>query len=68
MPKLHESMQDMLQKRSVPDGWAMGIIAFLPKAARMAPVAKLRPIALQDVQKKWVMTVVSYSLSKIFNN
>ena len=37
----------------------------IPKAAGLASIAKLCPIALQNVKKKWMMTVVAMQLKQV---
>ena len=40
------------------DDWGVGIINNIPKVAGTCVIAKLRPIALQAVKKKWLMTIL----------
>ena len=37
----------------------------IPKAAGLASIDKLRPIALQNVKKKWLMTLVAMQIEQI---
>ena len=49
----------------LPDGWEPRLIDMIPKAAGLAAVSKLRPIALQNVEKKWMMTIVTLQIEQI---
>ena len=50
---------------SLPEGWETGLINMIPKAAGLASIDKLRPIALQNVKKKWLMTIVAMQIEQI---
>ena len=50
---------------SLPEGWETGLINMIPKAAGLASSDKLRPIALQNVSKKWLMTIVAIRIEQI---
>ena len=49
-----------------PARWELGLINCNRKALGLAAVSKLRPIALQDVKKKWIMNIVSLQIEQIF--
>ena len=37
----------------------------IPKAADLAFTGKLRPIALQNVKKKWMMTIIAKQVGQV---
>ena len=48
-----------------PEAWNKGIIKCIPKTAGAATVEKLRPIALQQLKKKWFMTALLIQVEDI---
>ena len=48
-----------------PEDWNKGIIRCIPKTAGAATVEKLRPIALQQLKKKWFMTALLIQVEDI---
>ena len=44
----------------------MGIINSIPKVAGTCVIAKLRPIAPQAIEKKWLMTILCIQVEQIF--
>ena len=48
------------------EDWGLGIINSIPKVAGSCVNAKLRPIALQAVKKKWLMTILCLQVEQIF--
>ena len=63
---MHEIAQSSLSNGHLPPGWEMGLINCIPKSVGLATVSKVRPIALQDVKKKWIMNVVSLQIEQHF--
>ena len=47
-------------------GWELGLINYIPKACGLAAISKLRPIALHDVKRQWIMNIVSHQIEQIF--
>ena len=48
------------------DNWGVGIINSIPKVAGTCMITKLRPIALQEVKKKWLKTILCIQVEQIF--
>ena len=48
------------------EDWGLGIINSIPKVAGSCAIAKLKPIALQAVKKKWLMTILCLQVEQIF--
>ena len=48
------------------DDWGMGIINSIPKVAGTCMITKLRPITLQEVKKKWLMTILCIQVEQMF--
>jgi hypothetical protein len=55
---MHDLVQEAFREGKLPNGWELGLINCIPKTAGPAAIDKLRPIALQDIKKKWFMTIV----------
>ena len=65
-PLMFEIAQDSFSQGSLPPLWDLGLINCIPKAAGLMMVSKLRPIALQDIKKKWLMNIVCLQVEQIF--
>ena len=48
------------------EDWGLGILNSITKVAGSCAIAKLRPIALQAVKKKWLMTILCLQVGQIF--
>ena len=55
---MHDLVQEAFREGKLPNGWELGLINCIPKTAGPAAIDKLRPIALQDIKKKWFMTII----------
>ena len=71
--KLHEffseRMLEILQQAQedghFPEAWNKGPISCIPKIAGASTVEKLRPIALQQLKKKWFMRALLIQVEDI---
>ena len=64
-PLMFQLCDTAFNSGSLPAGWETGLINMIPKAAGLASIDKLRPIALQNVKKKWLMTIVAMQIEQI---
>ena len=64
-PLMFQLCDTAFNSGSLPEGWETGLINIIPKAAGLASIDKLRPNALQNVKKKWLMTIVAMQIEQI---
>ena len=62
---MHDLVQVAFEEGELSSGWELGLINCNPKTAGPAAVDKLRPIALQDIKKKWFVTVWLCMVEKV---
>ena len=65
-PAMLEIAQHCFTDGTFFEDWGLGIINSIPKVAGSCVIAKLRPIALQAVKKKWLMTILCLQVEQNF--
>ena len=65
-PAMLEIAQHCFTHGTFFEDWGLGIINSIPKVAGSCVIAKLRPIALQAVKKKWLMTILCLQVEQNF--
>ena len=66
VPRMFEVASECFESGSIFPDWAVGLINSIPKSTGTPSVGRLRPIALQDVKKKWIMNIVCLMVEQIF--
>ena len=66
VPRMFEVASKCFESGSIFPDWAVGLINSIPKSTGTPSVGRLRPIALQDVKKKWIMNIICLMVEQIF--
>ena len=66
VPRMFEVASECFESGSIFPDWAIELINSILKSTGTPSVGRLRPIALQDVKKKWIMNIVCLMVEQIF--